>query len=85
MSMPFILFLSIIVLYNFLLAIFNLIPIPPLDGSWILFNLLPQKFAQAEIFLRQYGMFILIFLIFFGGLDWLNGVISLLFYLVTGA
>src|SRR3989338_8315594 len=35
---PFLQLLSIVVFYNFLWALFNLVPIPPLDGSWILFN-----------------------------------------------
>ena len=58
---------SIISIYNFLLGIFNLIPIPPLDGSWILFSFFPRGLAKVKIFLQQYGMFILIFLIFFAG------------------
>lgn len=83
-SLPFNQFLSIVVLYNFLLAIFNLLPIPPLDGSWILFHFLPASAVGIKNFLQQYGMFLLIFLIFFGGLDWLNVVMEALFRLVTG-
>lgn len=49
---------------NLLLAIFNLIPIPPLDGSHILFTFIPQKFNELKTFLSQYGFFILIFFIF---------------------
>ena len=56
--------LSIIVILNLLLGIFNLIPIPPLDGSHILFSLLPaQTFKIQKIFFR-YGIFILILFIF---------------------
>ena len=39
---PLIELLGIVVFYNFLWGIFNLVPIPPLDGSWILFKFLPQ-------------------------------------------
>jgi len=53
-------------IYNLIFAVFNLIPIPPLDGSKILASLLPGK--QAEIFERiePYGTFILIALIYIG-------------------
>lgn len=56
---------GIIVLLNILLAIFNLIPIPPLDGSKILFAILPFRYDHIRAALEQYGMFILIFFIFF--------------------
>lgn len=54
---------------NIVLAIFNLIPIHPLDGGKIFVGLLPAKEAdEANYFLHKYGMFILLFLIFpFGG------------------
>src|SRR3989344_428405 len=81
---PFGQFLGIVVLYNFLLAIFNLIPIPPLDGHWILFTFIPDRFATAKQFLEQYGMYILIFLIFFGPMAWLGHVGYYLFHLVSG-
>ena len=70
---------TIVSFYNFLWAMFNLVPVPPLDGSWILFSFLPQKAEKVKIFLQQYGLFILIFLIFFGGLRSLS-VFSLYFY-----
>ncbi len=75
---------SFIVQINIVLALFNLIPIPPLDGHWILFTLIPNKFSQIRIFLQQYGIFILIFLIFFGGLHILYAVVEHIFYLITG-
>jgi Zn-dependent protease len=75
---------SIIAIYNFLLAIFNLIPIPPLDGSWILFSFLPKSSARFRIFFQQYGMFILLFLIFFGGISWVFALARNLFFAVSG-
>lgn len=49
---------------NLALMFFNLIPIPPLDGSKILYGLLPFSLAaQYERFMGQYGMFVLILLI----------------------
>ena len=53
-----------IVQINIWLALFNLVPIPPLDGSKLLFSLLPPKFYNLEAFMEQYGFFILIILIF---------------------
>jgi len=47
------------------LTIFNLLPIPPLDGSKIFAMLLPEKEANAYLAVGQYGMFILLFLLFF--------------------
>jgi len=77
------LFFSIIVLYNFLWGLFNLVPIPPLDGSHILFSLLPYRYKRFQIMLHQYGLFILIFFIFFGGLELIfKGAFSLYFLLV---
>jgi Zn-dependent protease len=76
--------LSIVVFYNFLWGIFNLVPIPPLDGSWILFRFLPQSLDKTKMFLQQYGMFILIFFIFFGGLSGLGSIAQWLYNLVVG-
>ncbi len=75
---------SFIVHINIILAIFNLVPIPPLDGSWILFKFIPDRFANLKIFLQQYGLFILIFFIFFGGLQGLGVITEYFFHLITG-
>lgn len=57
--------LPIFILLNISLAVFNLIPIHPLDGGKILIGLLPSKKArQADIFLNRFGFLILIGLIF---------------------
>ncbi|MDP2593695.1 MAG: site-2 protease family protein [bacterium] len=54
------------VLINIVLAIFNMVPIPPLDGSKILFSLLPAKYLYIRENLERYGFFILIiFIVFF--------------------
>ena len=60
------LLLKTIISINIILMIFNLIPIPPLDGSTVLFSLLPQRYEKIEIFLRQYGFWILILLLVTG-------------------
>lgn len=54
-----------IIILAVILAIFNLIPVHPLDGSSVLIGLLPQNLAEDyERFSRQYGVLILLFLIF---------------------
>jgi Zn-dependent protease len=60
-----ILILLLFVYINLVLMIFNLLPIPPLDGSKVLFAFLPPRLAwQWRPILEQYG-FILLLLIFF--------------------
>lgn len=74
---------AVLVLINLVLGIFNLVPIPPLDGSKILFGFLPRSAARFEHAIGRYGMLILIFFIFFGwGL--ITPVIEGLFRLLVG-
>ena len=53
---------------NVMLIFFNLLPIPPLDGSHILYHFLPVNLGQAYRQLFPYGMFILYILLFVGAL-----------------
>jgi len=65
-------FLSALIIFNLTLGIFNLIPIPPLDGSHVLFHLLPNSFNTQKIWLAQYGPMLLLVLILldnFAGID----------------
>ncbi|MCX5713715.1 MAG: site-2 protease family protein [Candidatus Omnitrophica bacterium] len=61
--------LPIIARINIILGAFNLIPIPPLDGSKILMSFLPQEAQNSLASLEPYGFFILAFLLFTGLLD----------------
>lgn len=74
---------SYIVYINILLAVFNLLPIPPLDGSHILFTFLPAGAENLKIFLQQYGLFILLFIIFFL-FRWIIPIINWIFTLISG-
>ncbi|MFK4766012.1 site-2 protease family protein [Desulfobaculum sp. SPO524] len=56
------------VLINVILGVFNLLPIPPLDGSKILAELLPHNVAYKYMQLERYGFIILLLLIMSGGL-----------------
>jgi len=75
---------SYIVFINILLAVFNLIPIPPLDGSHILFTFLPSWAESIKVFLYRYGLFILLFVIFFF-LNWLFPIVLAIFKLIVGS
>jgi Zn-dependent protease len=48
---------------NVVLGMFNLLPIPPLDGHWILFRFLPPRWSEMLASLRPYGFFILMALL----------------------
>lgn len=60
------LFLNYAILINLILAIFNALPIPPLDGSKILVGLLPQDLALYYMRLERFGFLILIVLLWLG-------------------
>lgn len=64
---------------NLILAVFNLIPIPPLDGSKLFLNLLPEdRSIQWQEAFDRYGFIILIVLLFlpFNGTNIINAIIS---------
>jgi len=74
---------SYIIYINILLAIFNLIPIPPLDGSHILFAFIPHRAREIKLFMRQFGIFLLLFIILFA-FPYILSIINWIFALITG-
>ncbi len=59
-------FLMSLIVTNIALAIFNLVPVPPLDGHHILFALIPNQFNHIKHFLRKYSFILLIIFVIFG-------------------
>ena len=70
------LFFFLFVGVNVLLAVFNLVPLPPLDGSRLLTIFLPHDKQGIIFFLDRYGLLILLALVFFGGTQLLHPVIE---------
>ena len=74
---------TFIVFLNLILAIFNLVPIPPLDGSKVFFTLLPYQYRHIQAFMEQYGFMLLFAFIFFFS-HWIFPVVLFLFRIITG-
>lgn len=77
---------AICILFNLVLAFFNMIPIPPLDGSKVLMSLLPVDSARRyEVTMGRYGMLILLALLVTGVAGMFIGPpIRILFHILTG-
>ena len=74
---------AFIVSLNLFLAVFNLFPIPPLDGHWLLMTFLPSRFNHLKVFLYKYSLPLLfVFIIFIFPL--LMPLIAGAFKLITG-
>lgn len=79
-------FLRILVMItqiNLILAIFNLIPIPPLDGSKILFAFLPYRFHAIQEYMEHNWLIFIVFVFFFAQYI-ISPVSQGLFWLITG-
>ena len=63
---PIVIFLNYMIMLNVSLAVFNLLPFPPLDGSKVLSTFLPASFQPIFEMLEQYGFMILLLLVYIG-------------------
>lgn len=80
---PFLEICSHIVIVNIVLAVFNLIPLPPLDGSKLLLAFLPNQYGRFRHTLEMYApVFILIVVFFLWNI--VSLVVPYIFWLVTG-
>lgn len=81
-SEPVINLIAYIIILNITLGIFNLVPVPPLDGSKILFNVVPYQYEQNLIVFEKYGFYILIVLVVFFG-NYIGDIVGWLFQLIV--
>ena len=63
---PVVILLQYMIMLNVSLAVFNLLPFPPLDGSKVLSTFLPESFQPVFALLEQYGFLILMLLVYWG-------------------
>ncbi len=80
---PFIQLSSYIVIINLVLAIFNLIPLPPLDGSKILFSILPNQYGRFRMVLERYSPVFILIVVFFLW-EIVSPVVPVVFKVFTG-
>lgn len=80
-NLNFALLLQIAIYINLLLMIFNLVPIPPLDGSKILATFLPARLRFQYLSLERYGFFLVVLFIIFG-FDLIMPLIEFIFSLL---
>ena len=69
---------------NLLLMIFNLIPVPPLDGSKVLMTFLPSSWQSKMHQIEPYGIFIIMFLLMSGFFNFIWPIIIFLFEIIVG-
>jgi len=76
-------FLGMIVYINLMLMVFNLLPIPPLDGSKVLAAFLPVKMQLKFFELERFGLLIVLFFVLFAS-NFISPIIAWFFQLLTG-
>ena len=82
-SPQFVEILQFVVFMNLVLAVFNLMPIPPLDGYWLVLTFVPNRYWQFKEAYLRFGFVILILFLFYGFVL-IMPIVSWLFILFTG-
>ncbi|MFA6513720.1 MAG: site-2 protease family protein [Patescibacteria group bacterium] len=75
--------IGIIIYINLLLAVFNLLPLPPLDGSKVLAVFLPEPLREKYLSMERFGFILVIFVIMLFG-QVISGPVNFLFKLIAG-
>ena len=83
LTTPFLRLAVLIAGLNLGLGIFNFIPVPPLDGSKVLFSLLPYRFMHIERFFERYWFVLILLVYFFAGYI-IVPILSFAFAAITG-
>ncbi len=81
-SLMLIAILQVVIITNIALAVFNMVPIPPLDGHHILFALIPDRYAGIKYQLQKYSMGLVIVFVIFGW-KFIEPTVSWLFELLV--